>query len=492
MSTLPASSARLPLTSAQLGVWLACQFDAGTRAYDLVQYTDIHGEVDAGAFESALRQAESECGTFDLRLGEDESGPYQTVGDGCMSRMRVIDLSGDPAPATAADQWIAQDRAKPIDLLRERLSSDVLIKLARNQYRWYSRCHHIASDGFGCALFNRRVAALYSARVSGTEPTQATRLGRVEDLLSAEAEYRACDQFKCDMAYWTERFADCPEAVSLGSHVATPAQEQLFLRESADWPDSDQRALTSAARAERTTWSVLVLAAVGAYLHQTTGATDITIGLPVAARPTGHTRDVPGMISNELPLRLTVRPEMTKSELIRAVHTALAELLVHQRYPYDELRRELGLTGQDRHLFGVSVNIMAFDDGLVFGGHRTTARNLANGPVKDLALSFTLSPGRSGQNLAIDFDANPGRYGPADLAAHLTRFLGLLRQMIASDAVSPIGRLGVVSEGERGVLLGGWNGGVCAGRRRCRCRRALLFTWRGRRGRWRSCRWMGS
>ena len=49
------------------------------------------------------------------------------------------------------------------------------------------------------------------------------------------------------------------------------------------------------------------------------------------------------------------------------------------------MRRDVGGGGVDgRTLFGLSINVMPFDYGFSFAGHRATAHNLSLGPVEDL------------------------------------------------------------------------------------------------------------
>ena len=53
-------------------------------------------------------------------------------------------------------------------------------------------------------------------------------------------------------------------------------------------------------------------AAAAIFLHRRTGTEDVVFGLPVAAR-SDVSRNIPGMVSNVVPLRLAVHPGMTVS-----------------------------------------------------------------------------------------------------------------------------------------------------------------------------------
>ncbi len=124
MSTFTAEATSLPLSAAQLGVWFAHQLDAKAATYNLSNYIEIHGPVDAEAFKQAIRQAELECGTFDVRLREEPDGPRQVPVDRASPGLQVIDLSGRPDPLAEARGWMAQDQSAPVDVLHGFLSVD--------------------------------------------------------------------------------------------------------------------------------------------------------------------------------------------------------------------------------------------------------------------------------------------------------------------------------------------------------------------------------
>ena len=108
--------------------------------------------------------------------------------------------------------------------------------------------------------------------------------------------------------------------------------------------------------------------------------------VPVAARG-AVARGVPGMASNVLPLRLAVHPGMTVGELVEQASAQVRLGLEHQRYQLTDMRRDAGGEADGRTLFGLSVNVMAFDYGLKFAKSPAIAHNLSLGPVEDLSIS---------------------------------------------------------------------------------------------------------
>ena len=111
------------------------------------------------------------------------------------------------------------------------------------------------------------------------------------------------------------------------------------------------------------------------------------------------------MVSNVLPLRVSVHPGMTVGQVIGQVSSQIRRALPHQRYQIADLRRDVGRVGDGRSLFGVSANIMRFDHDFGFAGHQAIAHNLSLGPVEDLSIAF-YDHSLAGP-MRIDFDANP-------------------------------------------------------------------------------------
>ncbi len=67
--------------------------------------------------------------------------------------------------------------------------------------------------------------------------------------------------------------------------------------------------LAAAARRAGGRWPRIVIAATAVYVHRLTGARDV--GFPVTARQGWVLNQTPGMVSNVLPLRLSLRADMT-------------------------------------------------------------------------------------------------------------------------------------------------------------------------------------
>ncbi|MFY0566288.1 myxochelin non-ribosomal peptide synthetase MxcG [Archangium lansingense] len=416
---------RWPLSAAQHGIWLGQQFDLASPVYNAGECIEIRGPVDPALFEAAVRQAVGEAEALHSRFVSEGEGPGQFLAPRQDWTLHVADLSGTQEPWDAAQAWMREDLARPVDLRRGPLFAEALFKAAPDRFFWYQRAHHIALDGFGFSLMARRVAELYTALAAGRPTTGG--FGSLRAVLEEDAAYRAGPQFALDRTFWTERFADRPSPVSLAEPAPMSAS---FVRQTRYLSPGDVERLQAAARQAGLGWPDLVLAATAAWLHRRTGAPEVVLGLPVMSRLGSAALRVPCMAMNIVPLRVPVRPEAGWFALAREVASELRAARPHLRYRYEQLRRDLRLVGGQRRLFGPVVNIMPFDYALRFAGMPAIAHNLSAGPVEDLSIG--LYARSDGSSLRVDFDANPACYRADALDTHQRDFLQLLESLVAA------------------------------------------------------------
>ncbi|MEV5597439.1 amino acid adenylation domain-containing protein [Streptomyces sp. NPDC052496] len=444
----------LPLTAAQTGLWYAQALDPASPAQNTAEYLEIHGPVDPALFSDALHQVVSEADALRVRIVETAEGPRQlplATGPAPLP-LHLADLRAEADPDGAARAWMRADLAEPFDLAAGPLFAHALFRVGDARWLWYQRVHHVVMDGFGYSLLARRTAEVYTALATG-EPVGPATFGRLTDLVDDDAAYRASDTYETDRRHWNEAFADRPEAVNLAGRTALPARTHLR-RTAYLGPETTER-LKELAASVRATWPDVLIAAQALYLSRATGAGDVVLGLPMMGRMGSAALRVPGMVMNVLPLRLTVAPTATFAELTRQVVLGIRAARRHQRYRYEDIRRDLGLLGADRALVGPLVNVMPFDYGLDFAGAPATAHNLSTGPVDELTVN--VYDRADGRGLRIDYDANPDLYEEDGLGHHQERFLALLSRLVRADPHAPQGEHGIATAAEQALVLEKFN-----------------------------------
>ncbi|WP_171169269.1 non-ribosomal peptide synthetase [Streptomyces sp. I05A-00742] len=448
----------LELTRAQEGVLSAQRIDPENPGYNVGQYVELRGELDVDALEEALCRTLAEADGLHVRLVERDGRTAQVPVpfDAAAWHLPRLDTTGAAAPFDAAVDLVRAQLACPPRLDAPdtdgapALTGSVLVTVAPGHHLWFQYFHHLVVDGYGVALFTRRVAAVYTALVQG-QSVPASPFVSVARLVEADRDYLASDRPAADRAYWTGRHAGRGRVTGLTEQTAQASFTSLRHRVSLGADRS--AAVLACADAVRATWAEAATAAVAGYLHRMTGTTDAVLGMHFMARSAPGTLRVPGMAVNVLPVRLAVEGTDTYHDLIRRAAGELKGARRHQHYRGEDIRRDLGLVGSDERLYGPMLNIKPFDLDLDFAGIPGRTVNLASGPVEDLSVSVTKSPD---DVLHLEFDANPALYDAASLAGHAERCADLMARLAADPALA-LDRAELLADGEREAVLHTWN-----------------------------------
>ncbi|WP_329537948.1 amino acid adenylation domain-containing protein (plasmid) [Streptomyces sp. NBC_01450] len=443
---------RLPLTSAQRGIWTAQMMDPGNPRYHCASYLEIRGHVDAAllgrAVCTALEEAETLRVRFELLEGPDDGdAPVQVVTEGADGCLEFLDVSDAAEPRTTAVDWMRADLSRPVELTRGPLVRHVLIRESANSTLLYLRYHHILMDGLGQSIHLRRVAELYTAYAARTDPA-ASRTLSLRDLVDADLAYAESAAHRRDRAYWRERFRQCPEPVSLGQR--TTAQARGLLRHTTDLPEADVARLRTVADELGVRTSAVLVAAVAAYQCRITSAPRTLLRIPLPARPFAAAVTTPAMWANEVPVPFEAPRTDTFAELVARTAGELGRTLRHQRLRGEELWREVLRDGPRGRPGGTTVNVVTFDSDLVFAGLPSIAHHVSSGPVDDLQLDFFCDPRTT--RVRLNVDANPQCHDVGAPATHSRRLLALLRHALREPRLT-LGGLTVMDDAERAHVL---------------------------------------
>ncbi|MFD9425547.1 MULTISPECIES: non-ribosomal peptide synthetase [unclassified Streptomyces] len=446
-----------PLGAAQRGIWYAQRLDPDNPLHSGAAYLELRGPLDTNTLATAIHRASEDTDALRLAFvehtgagltptqvgdrspapGADE-GPRQYLDPTLRPALYRPD---GPTDEAAALRWMRDDLAAPTDPLTGPLAAQALFQVEDERHLWYYRAHHLLLDGMGLWLFQRRAEAAHTALRTGA-PVPENPAAPLARLWQEEEAYRASPRYAADRAHWQRAMRERPEPASLAG-PPTPGSRS-FLRAQGLLPAGPADALELLAARHGSGRPAALVAALAALVHRVSGATDIVLGLAVHARLTPAARRTPAMTANVVPLRLTVRPGTLVGDLVGQAARVLRDALRHQRYPREDLARDLAAAGGRRPLHGPTLNIMRAP-GDRFDGAAARLRFLSNGPVEDL--KFTCYDAGSGA-LPIDVDADPARYDQATLDRHRERFTDLLTTF-AQDPGRSLAHLDVRTAAER-------------------------------------------
>ncbi|MET8653658.1 amino acid adenylation domain-containing protein [Nocardia aurea] len=426
-----------PLSRAQWGWWLAQQMYPAVPM-TVALYLDLDGPLDAGLMARCARRAACELESPLLRLRVVDGCPRQYVDTDARLAFDIVDLSGEANPVAAALDRMERDHSTTLDPLADQLTVAVVFVVGPNRHLLYLRSHHIVLDGVGAAAVVRRTAQLYGSEILVGAAVAGMPRGvddglpdacalSVREISEEEGVYRQSPRAASDRDYWRGKLCGVGEPVGLGGRGGAPATRPHL---ATAMLDADTADLLSTAKARYgATFPELVIAAFACYLARMTGNVEVTLTLPVTARPTAALRRSAGSMSNVVPLRLGGLDTVTVGEAVARVRSAVIGALRHQRHRHEDIARDHSTL---RDGFGPVVNVLGFTEPLRLGPATGQGRLLALGPVSDLHLNaYQLDPDK--RSVRIDFQANPARYRHETIVRYHAMFVEYLRRFLAAE-----------------------------------------------------------
>jgi amino acid adenylation domain-containing protein len=432
-------------TASQRELWPLQTLEANGAALNTGEYTELIGDLDLDAFVRASRQTVKECEALRIRFSEQDGQHIQWIAPLGDWSPAILDLSHETNPSEAARDWMAAELVHAFDIT-ETIFSWTLIKLAERCHFWCLIAHQLATDGSARNLVACRMADNYSRLINASEAkTQVP--GPLTDLLRDDANYRQSEEFEKGLTYWLDQMADPPALTRLTSRASHGSY--MPARRTDPVPASASAAIREIMADTKVSLSGLFVCVATLYLRRLTGASDIIIGLLVGARTTPAARNVPGNVSNTVPIRLKVDTDTTLADLIAQARARVREALTHQRVPLAEIK--VGLPSLKGELYAIAVNVMKFDFAPKFGAMVTEAHNLSNGPVDDMSISVFERPADG--NLQIALNGNVNRYDAGQLATHYKWFMLCLEHVCRANPATLVDAIDWISKTDRELLI---------------------------------------
>ncbi|MFB4309162.1 amino acid adenylation domain-containing protein [Actinomadura sp. GTD37] len=440
----------LPLSPLQQGLFFHALYDSGRDVYTAQVVFDLRGPLDVDALKAAAatllrRHANLRAGFRQRKEGSAVQVVHRTV----RLPWRDEDLSALPEPEreARARELAAAERARPFDMTKPPLLRYTLIKLADGLHRMVFTNHHILLDGWSTPVLQTELFALYLAKGDDTGMPRVTPYKNYLAWLAAQDRPAAEDAWRRSLDGVHEPTLVAPGAPEPGAD--TPGRVRTRLTEELT------SALGARARAQGVTLNTVLQLAWGTLLSRLTGSTDVVFGAAVSGRPPelAGVEQMIGLFINTLPIRVRVRPADTVAVALTRLQDEQAALMPHHHLGLSDIQR---LTGAGTLFDTMTVlENYPFDPdaaGTDLGG--LTLHGVDGHDASHYPLTFAAVPGR-GLSLRIDHRTD---LCTAAEARRLMRRLVRVLEAIAHRPDLPLGRIAVLDDDERALVLGTWQG----------------------------------
>ena len=351
----------LPSSFAQRRMWLLARMDPDQPTYNIAWALRLEGELDVGAlrraWEAAVRRHEAlrttfrevsgipmqvveevEDAAFEDAVSEDAAFEDAEI-DGLVAgpALTVVEVEGETEhERDAAAEALIRDLARvPMDLSRGPLVHARLVRAAERSHLLGVVMHHVIADGWSFRILFDELSRDYAALRGGGAPVAPEPPIQYADFAIWQHEHAQDGGHAADERFWRAELADAPPALALPTDRAYPPRQTFNSASLSRTIDEElSAALAAVAAKQGTTLFALLLTAYATVLARLSGADDLVIAVPAAARTRPETEAVVGLFMNTVPVRVRPARGMTLGTFAQSVHAAVARALAHQELPY--------------------------------------------------------------------------------------------------------------------------------------------------------------
>ncbi|MFL6248597.1 MAG: amino acid adenylation domain-containing protein, partial [Thermoanaerobaculia bacterium] len=450
---------RIPLSYAQMRLWLLHRVEGPSATYNIVGTLRLDGDIDTAALEAAFGDVMARHEALRTLFPDVDGVPYQKIlsADEARPRLIVEEVTEDALPTR-----IAEAAATRIDLTSDLPLRTWLFRTAPRSHVLVLVFHHIVSDGWSMGPLLRDLAQAYAARRTGTAPNFAALPIQYADytlwqrsLLGEENDPDSIIAKQLD--FWTAALQGAPAELALPVDHPRPAVPTY---RGAGVPlqlDAQlHRKLLDLCATSNATLFMVLQAAFAALLSRLGAGDDLPIGTVVAGRDDAATEELVGFFVRTLALRVDVSGHPTLRELVERVKAFDVEAFGNQDVPFERVVEALEpARSLSRHpLFQVMLVVNNMPQTELTLDELTVRPEPFRADVAKFDLTLTLSEQDAG--IAGELEFSLDLFERETAAAIATWFLRLIEAAAMQPDV-PLHRLDILDAAERRTLLTDFN-----------------------------------
>ncbi len=440
-----------PLSPSQKRIW-HLENKYGCEVNNNNALIHLQGIISPKLLEEAVLETIQRHDSLRLQFMEERGEALQRVADKFPQYIPVHDFRNESSEAYAlwldrlihTQPGIQQEQLYVFEIALKDSSTTVL----------FLKLHHIIADGWSIQPIFNTIIAVYAELANRVPelPKSATGYSYL-DSVREEYDYIESNTYIRDKAFWTRQLSDLPESFLTTASDNTAARSTRYIL-----PPELVGKIQGYCQSHHVQPSLFYSYLMYLYIHLTTTHNDLLLGIPFLNRSgTESKQQIAGMFSNYLPLRLMLKDEETVLESLRQAGKQFFLAYKHQRFPLEDMVRDIPRLREHSGLFQVTVNYynQQFETDVL--GNSFYVEEL-HGGHQSYALQFKIKEwNRFGQTeLSFEFDYKTAYFNEAKINA-MYRSLMHLMNLISECSSIRLSELSLLSEQEKNQAIYSWN-----------------------------------
>lgn len=350
------------LTTYQRDIWVEQCLHPGKPIYNLGGFIKLEGELNYDVLNRAINILIMHHDSLRMRVSERSGRPFLKILPEVAYKVPFFDFSGRRNAHADCLDWMNNAFLIPFDF-QDHLFEFALLKADQTTYFWFIKFHHIIIDGFGLALMYNQVIENYNQLMSGIENIQRITYSYT-DFIAEHQDYLNSASFLKDKAFWKEKFEIVPEPLfNQGASGESDAASSITSeRVIFDLSRSLYNQMIAFSKENGCTVFHFILGVLSVYFSRVCHKEDVVIGVPLLNRGKAKYKQILGLFTNVIPLKIHVEKNISFKKLMLMIRNELAECYRHQKFPFGEIYRTAFENLKDKkNIFDISLSYINRD-----------------------------------------------------------------------------------------------------------------------------------
>lgn len=322
-----------PLTQPQSRIHITQTFYPHSSMFTIGGMVLINGPLDKQLLHKAIAHFVQTHDAFHIRLFVGEDGQvyqYFLHNDEPAIEWKSFETETD------FSDWLARQAVSVFPMYNQALYQFTLFQ-KENAVGYVIRLHHIIADGWSFQMLTEEIHENYLSFAGGDIFHGAPAIS-YKQFIRTENEYLQSKRYERDQLFWNARLGGSPEPfLQLSQADISGARYTCRLT------SRHKREIVRVCQENNVSRGAFFIALYQLYQYIFIGKRNATIGVPVLGRLCRNERKIFGTFVNTLTFRMELEDETAVDEFLTVVDRRFKTDLLHQRYPYNHLIRDLKL-----------------------------------------------------------------------------------------------------------------------------------------------------
>lgn len=443
------------LTQAQERIWLECQLNPQSIAYNNPLLYVLRGPLEVDCLQKALQHVVAMQPGLRSYFITQAGVPKQVIRARCdMKVLQFDDISSlkKEEQALGLQQWIIEHAHCQFQLTDLPLFRFSLLKLGADDYRLLLNIHHIVVDGYSAHLLIESISTYYQQFLIG----ESVEVNPFDQVYADYCETSEQEEVSPEaITFWQEQFEDANIRVDLFRSESSTFSADAGQRDYFSITSELSQQLKQLAKQYKTTDFTLLMSAFYIVLGYYANQDDMVIGYPLDIRPHAC-REIFGFFVNNIPLRVRLNLNQGLGALIQQLNQTRKKIKPYQKTDLKNIIRYVRAhyPSYPDSLYNVSfVRANFAKSGLRLTGIDVEAQLISTDAVKDeLCLLFDENQETKAFEFAIEYKK---QCYAADFIQHLRAAYVACLQALLDTPEKPIKDLSFYVHLPQPVLGGG-------------------------------------